>query len=287
MQIRFALLLPLMAGCARPPAAAPRARIPNVAGSDAGAPSAPVLADTGVASSASASPAPAPATTGVVLYDPERGGGWGSYRSPKISLAIDTAEASAILGRAFPKSLKSCWTMDGKDLPDARGSFAARVEARMEGSFTTPHARQNLYVVDVDECGAGPMTSERFLVLVEGDAVVAEYQGAAPGIGPPVLAVSDVFDLDGDGRLEVLITETAMQYGGYANEEARLVNFNATGPVAADASLTTLEDFGEVYSSNCGSTDAARAETFSILRATTRPEMASEFHRERRTRKCR
>jgi hypothetical protein len=274
--------LGLLALASCPPAVSERAR--PIARSPPPKSSAPMaIPSTSAAPAASSAPSPPPAAE-VVLYDPESGRGGNAYRSRSFVDAIDRAEAGAVLKMLFPKFVESCWTKDGQEAPNAKGNVAPRVESRTEGAFTAPRVHEILYVIDVNECGAAAMTASRRIVVIRGDAVVATWRGLAPAMGPPVVAPRDAFDLDGDGRLEVLVTQTAFQYGGYAREEARLVHFAAAD---GDAAMSTVKDFGEVYASNCGSTEAERSERFSVIRTATTSGTPPAFRQSKKTRACR
>lgn len=187
---------------------------------------------------------------------------------PKIE-TVPQAEQSRILRRVFPKYLtdaqKCSPNITSIDDSRRRGEMVPRVVSAASGSFTAAGVSQRLYVIFVGECGATHADNfgSGLVVTFQNDAIVARATISGSS------AIQHLFDLDGDGRLELLITSGFMNYGAMTMS-ASLEQVGAT-------SLTTLKDFGEVMASNCAGAFETKEEQVSTIRALTSPGHAPIF----------
>jgi hypothetical protein len=275
----------MLASCAQPPAPATEA-----SPSGATPPTPPALAP-----SASQPDARTPTATSTstapafprILYDAEAAHAANAPKNPRLLPASGDADEKAILDALFPNRTDSCWTPDLKERPEMKGRFAARVDTRVEGAFTESNAHETLFTIDADECGAGARTAGRVLAVARGRALLAIVRSFAPTVAAPIASVHDVFDLDGDGRLEVLVVDNTLSYGGYMTGAAGLVRFQAAHPADSPAAITSLRDFGDVYESNCASTDAKRIQHVTVIRAMTSTPRPADLNVEKKTAPCR
>jgi hypothetical protein len=111
------------------------------------------------------------------------------------------------------------------------------------------------------------------LVVLQGDAVVAraEIEGGA--------SLHGVFDIDGDGKLELLLTSGFTNQGNTVGR-ARLIR-------VAGSTIETIKDFGEVMSENCAGSFDPKKQDSSLIRAITKPGSPPEFRIEKKTVPCR
>jgi hypothetical protein len=164
----------------------------------------------------------------------------------------------------------------GQNLEDARraGDFVPGVAEAATGAFTVPRAPQVLYLILNGECGAthadgfGSVT----LAVVDHGAIVAR---TILGGGS---SIDGVFDLDGDGRNEFVVTSGFTNQGS-TTESASIMRFDG-------ARLVTIASFGEVSESSCGSPFGAKTESISFVRALVRQGMPPEFKVEKTSRPC-
>ena len=124
------------------------------------------------------------------------------------------------------------------------------------------------------ECGASHAQywGSQIVLVTEGDAVRARVGVDGGG------SIAGLFDLDGDGRLEVLLTSSFTNQGNTV-EHASLVRVDAS-------TLGTIKDFGEVMNANCASSFGDQTSTVSIVRAVTRVGSQPEFKIEKKTEPC-
>jgi hypothetical protein len=263
-------LLSAIAGCTEPAAVAP--------------PPAPSIGSQAPARA----PAP-PATTAVspaaalpretVLLDHRS---W--TKDPKVrelvgANKLSASERTRILDLLFGAGrylgdAKAC--RGGADLASARraGNFVPDVVEAATGSFTTADAKQSLYLVANGECGAthadhwGSMT----IAAVEGHTAVAQ---ANLGGGS---SLRGVFDVEGDGKNELLVTAGFTNQGA-TTESATLYRFEGK-------KLVEVASFGEVYSNDCDGASPSKKEEFTIVHAIVRPGAAPEFKSEKRSAPC-
>lgn len=213
----------------------------------------------------------------VVIYDPGD-----HHRDTAIIDEIGKAEDARVLGKVFSKYLTdqaNCSYGAGfGDLEGARsrGAIVPRVMSKARGSFTAPRTAQTLYLVFVGECGAihADNWGSDMLVVMQGDIVISRV---IIGGGS---SLRGVFDLDGDGRQEILLD------GGFSNQGATYVS--ASLARIDGATLTTIKDFGSVYEDNCGFVPppGKGTERFLVIRAIVNPGAPAEFERETKSLLC-
>jgi hypothetical protein len=156
----------------------------------------------------------------------------------------------------------------------ARGAFAPRVVQTASGSFTTPRIPQTVYLIQVGECGAthAENLGSELLAVFEGDTVVSRVKLDGGS------SIDGVFDLDGDGWSEIVIT----------------TGFMSQGIIVASARLSRLQhdqildvkSFGEVLHAACGTGLPGSEATSSLIRAIVRPGKPPEFTVEQKTGPC-
>jgi hypothetical protein len=84
-------------------------------------------------------------------------------------------------------------------------------------------------------------------------------QQSAANLGAPAGAtIIDSYDLNGDGKKELLLQEVAGGPGGRQTKIARLVEFDK-------GKLVTVEDFGQVYDDACAGGGSLSASTIYYL----------------------
>lgn len=198
----------------------------------------------------------------IVIYDDT------TSTDPKIE-TVPQAEQSRILRKLFPKYLtdaKQCSpNITSIDDSRRRGEMVPRVVSAASGSFTAAGVSQRLYLVFVGECGASHADNfgSGLVVTFQNDAIVARAVISGSS------SIERLFDLDGDGRLELLITS------GFMNQGA--MTMSASLDQVGATSLTTLKDFGEVLTSNCAGAFEPKQQEVSIIRALTSPGHAPTF----------
>jgi hypothetical protein len=212
----------------------------------------------------------------VVLYDDEK-------PNDAVHQDVSDAEANRVLTHIFPRFLKryeDCssdgWTEPGLEGARSSGHFVPWVTAKAEGSFTRAGAHETVYDVMVRECGASHAESwgTRLFVVFDAGLVVARVSESGDA------RITRVVDVDADGRDEVVIV------GGFSNQgwttsSALLARIEPT-------KLTEVEDFGEVYESDCAGMPGLGTKTVrsSTIRATVPVRSAADYHVERRTDPC-
>ena len=115
------------------------------------------------------------------------------------------------------------------------------------------------------------------LVVMAGDALVARV-----GAGDGSTSLGGFFDLDLDGRSEVLLQDGFTNQGNTTGN-ARLVRVDRIA--GGDGSLKVIRDFRQVYFGGCGAVPAS-GDSFSIIRATVTPGAAPAFRLEKTGRSC-
>jgi hypothetical protein len=165
---------------------------------------------------------------------------------------------------------------DSPNLEAARlaGDFAPRALEVVDGAFTKAGAKQRAYLLHNAECGA--THADNFgtatLAVFEGEQVVARAN--LPGGA----SIAGVFDLDGDGVRELLVTFGFTNMGEHV-ESASLRRFEGER-------LVELRDFGQVESSSCESEIAPKAQEVTTVRAIVRPGAPPEFRTETKRSAC-
>jgi len=157
----------------------------------------------------------------------------------------------------------------------AKRAFVPSVIETATGSFTAARVPQTVYLIGVGECGATHAENQgsELLAVFDGDTVVmrAKQDGGS--------AIDGVFDLDGDGRSE-LVMSTGYMSQGIIVASARLSRFEH------DA-LVDVKSFGEVLHAACGTGLPGSESKSSIIRALVRPGRPPEFSVEEKTGPCR
>ncbi len=229
-----------------------------------------------VATSSAPTPGAAPSSVNaaaaaeIILDDPRT-----NARDARVVDEIDKAEEAGILRKLFPKYLTDEDNCSGvaDDLEGARrrGDIVPTVRAKASGAFTYARRTQTLYLVFVGECGASHADNfgSTMIAVVQDGAIV----GRAVTGGS---SIAGIFDLDGDGRQEVLLGS------GYTNmgitvSSASLVRVETT-------SIHTVIDFGQVYEDNCASVEEMKKQEFSVIYAT--PGSPPTFRKQPMTRPC-
>jgi hypothetical protein len=226
-------------------------------------------------------PAPADSPSGaeLVIYDPRQD------EAPGITMLVgpkrlDAAATRRILDSVFGRDYLS-------DYRDCKGGAGSAAEARAAGDFAPSvfesargfftnagKQQQTLYVIPLGECGASH--AENFgtvmLAVLQGDALVAKalVDGGS--------SLGGVFDLDGDGRNELLLT-TGYTGQGYTTVSAKLVQFEG-------GNLIDIKTFGQVMLDGCGTGDPKATSEFSVIHARTQPRAAAQFRVESKKEAC-
>jgi hypothetical protein len=270
--VSIAVVVAIIAGCAEPATTTPPAS-PTLATSS----SVPPQTQT----PPTATPvAPASVPKDVVIYDPD-----GRPKDPNVKMLVGSDKLSAsentrILDLVFGagrylKDSKAC-KGTGSDLASSRraGDFVPSAFEVAMGSFTAPHAKQALYMITNGECGAthadnwGSIT----LAVIENNAVVAKENIGGGS------SLHGVFDIDSDGKAEILTTSGFTNQGS-TTESATLHRFD-------NGKLVEVKSFGEVYSGNCAGPFDPKKEDYTVVRAIVRPGAAPEFKMEKKSRPC-
>jgi hypothetical protein len=121
----------------------------------------------------------------------------------------------------------------------SKGLVVPNVQSAAHGAFSVPGSEQDLYLVSVGECGARHVDNWGTvrLAVVEGRKLVA--QAELPG----GTSISGLFDIDRDGRVELVLTISDTNQGD-VEASASLARFER-------GSLQVLADFGQVYIDRC------------------------------------
>ena len=163
---------------------------------------------------------------------------------PKVP-AVPPATQNRVLDKIFSKYLRNqneCDAYDNlqTDLAGKRkvGAMVPVVAAGFGGTFTETGAAQTAYLVNVRECGA--THAENFgssrLVILTGDKLEADLPIEDSSLLKTVL-------LNQNGRSGLLLS------GGWTGQG--VVQQNAKLVSVAGGKLSTVRDFGMVYSDNC------------------------------------
>jgi hypothetical protein len=163
-------------------------------------------------------------------------------------------ERDALFAKLFPvyqKDLagrscdKSSTMAEARDL----GEFAPEITGRAEGSFTAKNAREVLYLINLNECNAvhaDDFGSSLFVVLNNAGEIALRVRDDGRR------DVSEIVDLDGDGREELLLD--ASYFGmGISTSSLRLVELRPGSPSqkTGKGSLRVIADFGVTYENDC------------------------------------
>jgi hypothetical protein len=272
-RVPIALVFATVSGCAEPAATAASPVSPAMALPPPASPRAPPP------------PAPTPAVPTlvpkeVVILDPGA-----QTKGPNVKLLVganklSAAEHTRILDAIFGvgrylKDSKSC-RGTGWDLASSRrtGDFAPSVFEVATGSFTNPDAKQALYLITTGECGATHVDDwgSTTLAVIDDTAVVAKENIVGGS------SLQGVFDIDGDGKDEVLTTQGFTNQGS-TTESATLCRFE-------NGKLVEVKSFGEVYSANCDAGFDPKKEEYTVVRAVVRPGTPPAFKMEKKSRPC-
>jgi hypothetical protein len=171
-----------------------------------------------------------------ILYD---------FRSENVAASLPApATAHKLLSAAFPSyvsELRGC----------KPGQTFATILGAAEGSFTAAGMKQTAYLVDAGECGTTASAATRRLLVFTGSQLAANVEV------PLGSAILGVYDLNGDGKQEVLL-EDGGAGSGEAIKVARLIEFDKD-------KLATVEDFGQVYDNACAAPGDARSIRASLV----------------------
>jgi hypothetical protein len=188
------------------------------------------------------------------------------------------AERDALFAKLFPvyqKDLagrscdKSSTMAEARDL----GEFVPEIAGRAEGSFTAKNAREVLHLINLNECNASladDFGSSLFVVTNHaGDVVLRVRDEGRQG-------VSQIVDLDGDGREELLL-EASSFWMGIGTSSLRLVELRpgSSSQKTAKGSLRVIGDFGVTYENDCdglGPTGVRETKVFARVRAGKEPQ---------------
>jgi hypothetical protein len=156
----------------------------------------------------------------------------------------------------------------------AAGDFVPWVFEVADGSFTERGEHQRLYLLTVGECGASYADNfgSEMLAVFQGDAVVARsviYGGSS---------ILGVFDLDGDGQNEFVLTDGFTNQGNTV-EAARLARFD-------HGKLVDVKHFGQVMDDSCASGFPGSKLTYSVIHALVRAGKPPEFKVEPKNEPC-
>jgi hypothetical protein len=120
---------------------------------------------------------------------------------------------------------------------DSADRVVLNISGLATGSFTSPGAKEDAYLVDVTKCGENPAFRGNRLLVFTGDQLTA----AADTKYSEILKS---YDLNGDGVNELLLAG-GFTHMGEVITEATLVRFDKRA-------LVTVENFGSVYHDVCG-----------------------------------
>lgn len=210
----------------------------------------------------------------VLVYDASSG-----ERDPRVSNRVPNTEASELIARLYPRHLSEqsqCPVGEGGSLERARarGDFVPSVMSAVDGSFTAAGREQRLYLIFVGECGAvhaDNWGSNELVVTENGKVVDRVLTGGSSYI-------ERVFDLDGDGRDELVFSNGFTGHG---------VTLSFASLVAIGAgSLRVIKDFGQVLEDECGSMLDTKHVEYSIVWATITARKAPLFRIEKKRREC-
>lgn len=219
---------------------------------------------------ASAPTTTTPART-TVLY------GWGGI-PPEIAAqkSVPSALSAAVLRGLFPKILPGvdrCPEEAGTpEQARAQGWIVPRVSGRSEGAFSRAGAAEQVLGVLVGECGATHAEGwgSRRLVLWADDKVQRDV--ALPG------RLAGAADLDGDGRLELLLERGGTGQG--------VTTVNLAVARLEPQGLATLAELGVVYEGSCGA-QKPEGEEVSLISAVFREGVPLDFELRKERRPCR
>lgn len=220
----------------------------------------------------------------VVIYDPRNPG-----QHPNVKQLVGTDKLSAseqkraldlVFGAGrYLTDPNSCPTNLGNTIAAERalGQFTPNALQIASGSFTTPDSKQELYLIANGECFASHADNYGTMTLAVlggflGSVVIARanIEGGA--------RLDGIFDLDSDGRNEILITSSYSGMGE-ADESTKLVRFDAD-------KLVEIRAFPKTYLDNCLGIAEPKTKEFSVIRAVTRGGVAPEFKLEKRIEPC-
>jgi hypothetical protein len=165
-----------------------------------------------------------------VLYD---------FRAESVTPSLPNAATTRkVLSAIFPAYLSDARQCKSGGAGHNAGQIVPVIRGSADGSFTAAGLKQTVYLIDVAECGVRPpvSTTHRLVVFATGTL-------AANVEAPRANAIAGAYDLDGDGKQELLLGA-----GGSGPERqiktARLVEFDKD-------KLVTVEDFGQTYDNFC------------------------------------
>jgi hypothetical protein len=225
----------------------------------------------------------------IVLYDPRRAGA----SDGRIDTDVSRSDGWAILDALIPSYKRNVYDCDPPDAPGrtvaslndddgdddddfgwsdgsslgdarARGDIVPFVDSVSTGAFTRAGAKQTLYAVRIGECGAihAEDYGTTLLAVREGKSVVAR------ALVPGGTTVEALFDLDGDGHLEVLLVHHAV-FTSVLMEYGSIVRFER-------GRRRWVDDFDDLLNDNCHS-QFPESRRYSIVRAIIDPDAPIRF----------
>lgn len=165
-----------------------------------------------------------------VLYDFRNDG-------PDVRAPLDAATTRRVLSAIFPSYLTDTRQCKPPGNADERGQIVPAILASADGSFTGAGVKQTAYLIDVGECGArSPVFATHRLVVFAAGTLAANVEA------PRANAIAGTYDLNGDGKNEILLRWREFRQVAHT---ATLVEFDKD-------KLAVVEDFGQIYNSDCG-----------------------------------
>jgi hypothetical protein len=213
----------------------------------------------------------------VVVFDGEL--------AQRIETDVAKAEQTNLLNRLFPHrhATRDECVFAGGSLADdrAQGDVVPTVTYAVDGAFTAPKASERLYVIHTGECSATHADGYGTSIVV-----VTESGGRSRIVARALLAgttqLTNVLDLDGDGRDEILLANGGTNQG-YTSVNGELVHVSTKG-------LETIRTFEHIFESDCGAAvgqdDNLPSERVLVLKAKVSAGHAPEIHSELLARAC-
>jgi hypothetical protein len=209
----------------------------------------------------------------IIIYDPRKREHFARVNSDFGRSPHDMQRQDAILSRVFRGRP---YLRDGEECsyePKEQREIKPFVSESVRGSFTAPHANETLYLIWNSECGASHADrwGTRTVAVLRGGKVVAE--DGESGID----SIDGVFDLDGDG-VEELVVSGGFMNQGFMQTPASVVHF-------VRGKLVTVASFDLAYAGSCAAIGEQR-EDFLVIHAHTKRGSPPRFTTQRVSRPC-
>jgi hypothetical protein len=155
-------------------------------------------------------------------------------------------------------------------IPGCRPGTAAQIRGSSNGSFTAAGLKQAAYLVDLDECMLEPSATTRRVLVFTAGRLTANVE--VPGVN----AVLGTYDLDGDGKSELLLGRSQAS-PGQRTRSATVVEFDKD-------KVSTVESFGQIYDDTCAANLPSKSISASVVYyfpppAGQKPRFAVELYR--------